>query len=234
MPIAGSGTPLRFCAVTALTVALVSGCGSGGDDVPRQVTVNGSGQVQGAPDTLTADVGIEFTAADVTAATDQSNQRQQAVIDAVKNAGVDRKDISTTGLTIQPQHDGTGGAITGYRAENIIEITMRKLDSASRVLAVVVSTGGDATRVNSVRYSIEDDSQLIKDARARAFQDAENHAEQYARLSELHLGQVISITEGPSGEPPTATQRAPMATDIPLEPGRQTVSLSVTVVWDLF
>jgi uncharacterized protein YggE len=234
MPIAGSGTPLRFCAVAALTVALVSGCDSGGDDVPRQVTVVGSGQVQGAPDTLTADVGIEFTATDVTAATNQSNQRQQAVIDAVDNAGVDRKDISTIGLTVQPQYDGTAGAITGYRAENTIEIKIRKLDSASHVLAVVVSTGGDATRISSVRYSIEDDSQLVKDARARAFQDAENRAEQYARLSQLQLGQVISISEAPSAVPPTATQRAPMAMDIPLEPGRQTVSFSVIVVWELF
>jgi uncharacterized protein YggE len=234
MPIAGSGTPLRFCAVAALTVALVSGCDSGGDDVPRQVTVVGSGQVQGAPDTLTADVGIEFTATDVTAATNQSNQRQRTVIDALDNAGVDRKDISTIGLTVQPQYDGTAGAITGYRAENTIEIKIRKLDSASHVLAVVVSTGGDATRISSVRYSIEDDSQLVKDARARAFQDAENRAEQYARLSQLQLGQVISISEAPSAVPPTATQRAPMATDIPLEPGRQTVSFSVIVVWELF
>ena len=31
----------------------------------------------------------------------------------------------------------------------------------------------------------------------------------------------------------TTTQRAPMATDIPLETGRQTASLAVTVVWEL-
>lgn len=241
MPIARSAkSPLGFLsALTVLTplLALLSACGSGDSgfsgDIPRQVTVVGSGEAQGTPDTLTADVGIECTEPDVTAATNQSNQRQRAVIDAVQNAGVDRKDIRTTGLTIQPQYDGSAGAITGYRVENTVEIKMRKLDSASHVLAVVVSTGGDAARVSSVRYSIEDESQLVKDARERAFQDAENRAEQYAGLSQLQLGQVISITEGPSGEPPTATQRAPMATDIPLEPGRQTVRSSVTVVWDL-
>ena len=48
---------------------------------------------------------------------------------------------------------------------------------------------GDATWINSVSYSIEDDSQLVKDARARAFQDAKNRAEQYAQLSGLTLGQ---------------------------------------------
>ncbi len=235
MPIPGSGTLSRCCAVAAMSVALVSGCAADGEeDVPRQVTVIGSGQVQGAPDTLTADVGTEFTAVDVTSATNQSNQRQQAVIDAIEHAGVEREDVRTTGLTVQPQYDGTSAAITGYRAENTVEIKIRKLDSASRVLAAVVTAGGDATRISSVHYCIEDDSQLVKDARTRAFRDAENRAQQYARLSGLQLGQVVSISEAPSATPPTATQRAPMATDIPLQPGQQTVSFAVTVVWDLF
>ncbi len=235
MPVAASGTLSRCCAVAAMSVALISGCGAEGEeDVPRQVTVLGSGQVQGAPDTLTADVGTEFTAVDVTSATNQSNQRQQAVIDAVEHAGVERKDVRTTGLTVQPQYDGTSGVITGYRAENTVEIKIRKLDSASHVLAAVVTAGGDATRISSVHYSIEDDSQLMNDARTRAFRDAENRAQQYARLSGLQLGQVLSISEAPSATPPTATQRAPMATDIPLEPGQQTVGFAVTVVWELF
>ena len=86
----------------------------------------GSGQVQGVPDTLTADVGIEFTAPDVTAAMNQTNDRQQAVINALVGAGIDRKDISTTEVTLQPQYsnpepNGTA-TITGYRATNAIEV----------------------------------------------------------------------------------------------------------------
>ena len=75
---------------------------------PRQVTVLGSGQVQGVPDTLTADAGIEFTAPDVTAAMNQTNDRQQAVINALVGAGLDRKDISTTEVTLQPQYSNPG------------------------------------------------------------------------------------------------------------------------------
>jgi uncharacterized protein YggE len=236
MPVAGGArTQFRICVVAALIVALASGCDTEGGEIDsRQVTVIGSGQVQGTPDTLTADAGIEFTAPDVIAAINQSTQRQAAVIDAAERAGVDRKDISTTGLAVLPQYDGAAGAVTGYRAQNTIEVKIRKLDSASQVLAVIVSTGGDATRISSVRYSIEDDSQLVTAARARAFADAQNRAEQYARLSGLQLGHVDSISETPAAAAPPATQRAPMATDIPLEPGRQTVSFSVTVVWELF
>ncbi len=103
------------------------------------------------------------------------------------------------------------------------------------MLAVIVGAGGDATRINSVSYSIADDSQLVKDARARAFQDAKNRAEQYAQLSGLKLGKVISISEASGGAStmPPAPPRGGTAENVPLEPGQQTVSFSVTAVWEL-
>ena len=97
----------------------------------RQVTVVGSGEVQGVPDTLTADVGIEVVAPDVTAAMNQANERQQAVIDALSARGIDAKDISTTTVSLQPQY-GENSTITGYRAGNSISVKIRKLDAASR------------------------------------------------------------------------------------------------------
>jgi uncharacterized protein len=234
---------LLVLAAAGLAVVGLSACDSsknGPSQQPgkdsRQVTVVGAGQVQGTPDTLTANVSIEFTAPDVTTAMNQTSERQQAVINALTNSGIDHKDISTTQVTLQPQFagpDNTSG-ITGYRASNSIAVKIRKLDSASNALALIVSTGGDATRINSVSYSIDDDSALVKDARARAFQDAKDRAHQYAQLSGLKLGKVISISESTGGTPPTPTQ-APraMATPVPLEPGQQTVGFSVTVVWEL-
>ena len=229
---------IRIALAVGLTAALLAGCDSHGGrvgDNPRQVTVVGSCQVQGVPDAFTADVGIEFTAPDVTTAMNQTNDRQQAVINALTGAGVDRKDISTTEVSLQPEYDSSGGAITGYRAGNSIRVKIHPADSASHVLAVIVGAGGDATRINSVSYSIADDSQLVKDARARAFQDAKNRAEQYAQLSGLKLGKVISISEASGGAStmPPAPPRGGAVENVPLEPGQQTVSFSVTVVWEL-
>ena len=72
---------------------------------------------------------------------------------------------------------------------------------------------------------------------ARAFNDAKERAEQYAQLSGLNLGKVISISEasGSTPPPPMPYQRggADMAASVPLEPGQQTVGFSVTVIWEL-
>jgi uncharacterized protein len=241
MPIAAK-TLLRkgILLVAALTIAGVSACDrQSGSSSPapgpdnKQVTVVGAGQVQGTPDTLRANVSIEATAADVTTAMNQSSSRTQAVIDAlVNNAKVDRKDISTSSVSLQPQHGPDSSTITGYRASNTITVKIRDLGSASQTLALIVSTGGDATRINSVNYFIDDDSKLVKDARARAFDDAKARAEQYAQLSGLKLGKVISISETNATPTPTPMPHA-AAEPVPLEPGQQTVSFSVTVVWEL-
>src|SRR3984893_3866119 len=134
---------IRIALAVGLTAALLAGCDSHGGrvgDNPRQVTVVGSGQVQGVPDTLTADVGIEFTAPDVTTAMNQTNDRQLAVINALAGAGVDRKDIRTTAVTVAPQYSSPEPAgtttISGYRADNAIEVNIHPPEPAPRLLAL--------------------------------------------------------------------------------------------------
>lgn len=228
------------CIAAALTVATLTGCDSKANPVaasPRQVTVVGSGQVQGAPDTVTADVGIEVVAPDATAAMNQTSERQRSVIDALTADGIDPKDINTTAVNLQPQY-GENSVITGYRAGNSIQVKIRKLDTASGALATILNAGGNTTRINAVNFSIADDSKLVSDARARAFDDAKNRAQQYADLSGLSLGRIIAISEAPGGASPRpvqmpAPQSDAMATSVPLEPGEQTVGFSVTAVWEL-
>ena len=225
-----------YCATALLAVGVtLAGC----DSAPpvqanaRQVTVVGSGTVQGAPDTVTADVGVEVLAPDVTAAMSQANDRQKAVIDALTGEGIETKDIRTTAVDLQPQY-GENSVITGYRAGNSVNVTIRQIDKAPRALSAVVAAGGNATRITAVNFTIDDDSRLVSDARARAFEDAKARASQYAQLSGMSLGRVISISEA-AGNGPPQPMPAPkaMAAGVPLQPGQQTVSFSVTVVWEL-
>ena len=250
MPIAARAKRRLFVlAAAGLTAVAVSACdatsgpvaASPSEETQHAVTVIGSGEVQGTPDTLNVNASIEFISPDVTGAMNQTSDRQNAVIQALVDAGVDRKDINTSQVSLQPQFTGGGDnpqTIVGYRASNSIDIKIRQLDAASQALALIVSSGGDATRINNVNYSIEDDSELIRDARGRAFEDAKDRAEQYAQLSGMSLGKVVSISESAGRQPPVpmpyrGDQEMAMAAPVPLEPGQQTVGFSVTVVWEL-
>jgi uncharacterized protein YggE len=245
MPIAARAKlSTRFLLLAAAGLAAVglSACDStsgptgSANKETRQVTVVGAGEVKGTPDTLTVNASIEFVAPDVSGAMNQTSERQQAVIDALVGFGIVRKDISTSNVSLQPQFaGGDSTTIIGYRASNSIDVKIRKLDTASQALALIISTGGDATRINSVNYSIEDDSQLVKDARGRAFNDAKDRAQQYAQLSGLDLGKVISITESAGPTPPTPLPnfKGAETAAVPLEPGQQTVGFNVTVIFEL-
>jgi uncharacterized protein YggE len=245
MPIAGRAKlPTRLLVLAAAGLAaMLSGCDATAgpivteDATERQVTVVGKGEVQGVPDTLTINASMEVIAPDAAGALNQSSQRQRAVIDALVGTGIDRKDISTSQISVQPQFPGAeSNAIIGYRASNTIDVKVRQLDQASQAFQQIATAGGDAMRINNVTLAIEDDSQLVREARSRAFNDAKSRAEQYALLAELDLGKVVSISEVAGSAPPIPYaprgDAAEMAA-VPIEPGQQTVDFSVTVVWEL-
>jgi uncharacterized protein YggE len=236
-------TRLLVLASAAFAVVTVAGCDSKsaptlvpGTAAPRQVTVIGEGKVDGTPDTLRISLSIAATAPDAIGASNQTSSRANAVTDALVGQGIDRKDIRTTTVTLQPQYGGSDNTtVVGYQSSISIDAMVRKIETGPQVLGVVTTTGGDTTRINSVAYSIEDDSQLVKDARSRAFADAKNRADQYAELSGLNLGKVLSISETGTGAPPPPPSpvRYDIAESVPLSPGQQTVGFSVTVVWEL-
>ena len=172
------------------------------------MTVIGHGEVDGTPDTLTTNAAVTFVAPDVTSAMNQTNERQQAVIDALVNAGVDRNDIATSNVSLQSQYGPDGITVVGYQASNAIDghgprpecgVPGARADHQHR-------RERDTDQLGDL--SIHDDSQLVKDARARAFDDAEDRARQYADLSGLALGKVMSISEAPGTVPPAGADAA--------------------------
>ena len=106
-------------------------------------------------------------------------------------------------MTLQPQYGADNTTIVGYQSSNSIDVKVRKIDDrtagARRRSPPPAATPPGSTRST---YSIEDDSQLVKDARGRAFDDAKSRAEQYAELSGLDLGKVMSISETGGATPP--------------------------------
>ncbi|AQA02659.1 hypothetical protein BVC93_09680 [Mycobacterium sp. MS1601] len=230
--------------LAGLTAAAVTACDAAPPapplpgDTPRQVTVVGEGDVQGTPDLMTASAGISVIASDATDAMNQSTDRVNQVRTALVEAGIDESDIATANFSLQPQYgaDGVSAEPVGYEANNTMNVTIRDTAVAGRVLALIQSSGGNATRINSVAYSFADDSELVKDARTNAFEDAQARAQQYADLSGLELGKIISISETGGGTPPPTPmpmERAMAASPVPLSPGQQTVSFSVTAIWEL-
>jgi uncharacterized protein YggE len=128
-----------------------------------------------------------------------------------------------------------------YRVSNQVEITIRDVGKASRVLQTAVNAG--ANSVWSVSFGIDDTKPLEADARDKAVADARARAEALAKLAGLKLGPVISVSEvigrGPVGPMPMFRGDMAMAAKFggagapPLEGGELTVGTSIEVIYGL-
>lgn len=238
---------MRFIVTLSLlaTALAFAGCTKGdsimvnasGDDVTG-ITVSGTGEVSAPTDTGYLSLGVQVDAATVAEAREQAARAAEAVIASLTSNGLEKRDIQTTQLAIYPRYDSRPAAngeprITGYTVTNILEIKVRRLDSFSKVVDDAVAAGGDAARVNGIRFGIEDTEALAKQARELAVKDARAKAEQLAAATGVRLGEPLAISEVQSPAPPIvyAEARTTAQGATPIEPGSGMVAVQVTVRW---
>ena len=127
------------------------------------------------------------------------------VIDSLKQNGIGDDDLKTTNFSIRPQYNYRNNEqpeLVGFVVTNTLNVTVRDLATLSHVLDGAIAAGGDAVRVNSIRFDRDDKTELIEQARERAMDDAREKAEQLADLGGVELGQPITIVESSSSTGP--------------------------------
>ena len=165
-----------------------------------------------------------------------------AVIESLKANNIAEKDIQTENFSIHPQYDYTdeGRVLRGYRANNTVSATARELDSLSDIVDDAIGAGGDIVVVNLIQFMIEDPTPLQAQARVLAVKDAEVKAQTLAEASGVSLGKPITITETTrtAGPPIAYAEPAEFAAEearssTPIEAGELTVTINVTVVYEI-
>jgi uncharacterized protein YggE len=243
---AGIGVAAAALLVGAFTIGLSQGAGStaqaatatgqqqGAPSGAGRITVTGTGTVTGTPNQLVLSMGVQVNGGSVSGALAQANQATDRVTAALKGLGVSSGDIQTAGLSIYPSYSDRSQVPTGYQVTESLTATLRQLDKAGQQIQAAADAGGNAITVSNVSLNLTDDGPLLAVARANAMKDARAKADQFARAAGEQLGQIISITPvGSSGPPvfnPMASASAGSAA-VPISPGSQQVSVSVTVVY---
>jgi uncharacterized protein YggE len=199
----------------------------------RTITVVGTGEVHGTPDVADLVIGVSGrgdTATDVLA---RIADRAQKVIDTLHDAGVSDDDIQTADLSVQPTFDDHG-KVTGYQATNTVDARIHDLSKAGGIVDAAAAKAGDDINVQSISFSIDDDSALLAAARTKATKRARAQAEQLASGAGVEVGDVRSITEQSSATPLSyARDAAGQAASTPVMPGSETLSVQATVVFSI-
>jgi uncharacterized protein YggE len=198
---------------------------------PARITVTGTGTVTGTPDQLMLSMGVQTSASSVVTALQQADQAVNRVTATLRRSGVAAADIQTSNLSIQPNYRNGSPTPDGYGVQESLTATLRQLAKAGSQIGAVVQAGGNATTVDGISLNLADDSALLAGARTAAVADAKVKAAQYARAIGEPLGGVVSITDQQQQFYPLAANASGTSRAVPISPGSQQLSVSVTVVF---
>ena len=227
---------IRFLGAAALVLSMASAVHA---EATRVITTSGRGVIDMVPDMASIDIGVTHQARTAGQALILTSDAVREVVVRLQEAGIAPRDMQTQGLSLQPvwnrqnSNSDTPAAITGFVARNNLMVRVRDLDSLGGILDTVVADG--ANTFNGLRFSVQDPTAAIADARARAVEDAMSKAQQLAAAAGVTLGPVQSIAENGGGGRPVMMEMASarMASDVPVAAGEVSLSAQVSMVFSI-
>ncbi len=157
----------------------------------------GEGRVSIQPDLALANIGVEVSGKSVLEATAKNREILIAVLDGLKEIGIEDKDIQTAGFSVYSERYGPSGPLlddeVNYRVSNNVRVKIRELDAVGSVLDAAIEAG--ANNIYGVDFMLEDNTVAQAKAREKAIQNAGEKAQSLATLSGLELGTIRSVTE---------------------------------------
>ncbi len=170
------------------------------ENSPREISVSGEGKAYVKPDIATVNLGVKTEGVKSTDVVDKNNKTVNAIIKAVKDLGVEEKDIKTTQYNLYPQYNYTelkGRIFTGYVLDQQITVKIRNFDKISDVLDKAASNG--ATTISDMQFTVDNPETARAEARQKAIDEARQKAQDIAKSSGLSLGKLVNISENYGG-----------------------------------
>jgi uncharacterized protein len=229
---------MRILNILALTTALSLPFASAAlAEDTATISVTGEGTVSSIPDLAIISLGVTTTADTAAAAMDANSASLTAVLDRLKAAGVEPRDMQTSNLTLNPNwvsyDSGSTSKIQGYTASNILTVQVRALDKLGTVLDGSITDG--ANTLNGVTFGVAEPRPALDEARKKAVADAIARATLLVEAAGVKLGPVVSIAEssGLSQPMPMFRMEADAAGSVPTAGGEVGLTASVTMVFEI-
>jgi uncharacterized protein len=207
---------------------------------PATLHVSASADVRTVPDTAMISAGVVTQAVTAKAAMQANATRMSAVMEAIKSAGVEAKDIQTSGFNLQPQYrygENQPPVVTGYQASNNVNVRLRKIDSVGPVMDALVAKG--ANQINGPSFMVTNEEAALDQARKEAVTKARKRADLYAEAAGMRVKRILSINEGGGMPPPMpmmrgmAMESAKAMADTPVASGETSLSVTVNMLFEL-
>lgn len=205
------------------------------------LTVSATGRAETRPDEARFVLGVETLGASAREASEANNRKMQALAVALRQFGIEEKDLQTQNLGLARIDYGKDRG--RFRAANNVEVRLREMNRVSEAIASATEAG--ANLVSGPRLIVSDRENASKSAYANAYRAARSRADSYADAAGLKVERVLTIRDGGEGggdyppPPMDAVMTEQMARPVsappppPFNPGMNRTQVSVTVAFAL-
>ncbi len=247
--------PVRYAAASALgilalfllvaTLDALANFGTPDSPYMNTITVEGTGEATAVPDIASIGFSVTETAVTVAEAQTKATTKTDAALAFLKGAGIEDKDVKTTGYNVYPQYESVAPCyygdcgvrnplIIGYQVTQSVEVKVRDTAKAGGVLQGLGNVG--VQNIYGPNFTVDDEDAARNEAREKAIAEAREKAKTLANQLGVRLGKVVSFYENNYGYPVYdsyggkggAMEAAQSAPSLPTGENETTVSVSIT------
>src|SRR5215211_1198816 len=160
------------------------------------IAASAVGETRVTPDRALVQVTVDSRGESAADAAAENRTKQERVTNAVKATGVASPQIRTAGYRVNPEYAerperGKAPKVTGYRANNTVQVEVRSVENIGRVIDAALGAG--ATNIGSVGLYASNTDSARREAVRLAVTKARGEAESAAAAAGGTLGTVIEL-----------------------------------------
>ncbi len=216
------------------------------------IVVTGQGEAFAQPDIASFSFSVSNDAKTVGAAQDAVTDKVNAILEALKDMGIEERDIRTVDYSVYPKYTYEPVACTysycppsrqipdGYTVTHTVSIKVRNTADAGQALSLAGANG--ATNISSLSFTIDNPDMVMAEARDEAVSEARAKAKALAKSLGVRLGKVVDFSDNTynPGPYPTVYREGLVmgmggadskAIDVPT--GESKVTSNVTITYEI-
>lgn len=242
--------PFAICLFLAAAIALAfmgGACAFDGSSPPTgginesTITVTGTGSVYSAPDMARFSAGVLTDSNSSSDAMAKNAELMNAVVSAIKKAGIPDKDIQTSRVSVDPVYNYTDKPkIVGYKAMNTVTVTVRDLSKVGPSIDAAYGAGANDIAGVIFRLSDAKAADVYRQALTKAVNDGSDKAKTIATAANVGNITLKSVSESGGRVQPREHFAGGMgaevkaaAAPVPVSPGEQKVQAIVDMIYKI-
>lgn len=185
-----------------LALLALSAPAAAAEQPARRIHVSGEGSVSMKPDMALLSLTVTRAGDTAGEALRASNEAMDKVLAAMRDSGIEDRDLRTSNFNIQPRYthsrpvDGETPApprIAGYTVSNSLNVKVRDIGQVGELLDTAVKLG--VNEGGQISMTNGDTSEAMEQARVEAMKNALAKAETLARAAGVRTGELIEVSE---------------------------------------